>query len=117
MRTYYRGPGEEKILLSLIEAAGRNTLLVEQMARSMEQSWGELTPEKLLSKMNVRPSEEGGVLEQIRLLYDLSVLSPRSREIMAHAALIPAGGVQGATFLKCHDEIQQDKIRLLELGG
>ncbi len=117
MRGYYKGSGEDEVLMRLIDAGCHNTLIVEQIAKAMEQSWGALTPEKLLTELAGGQTAEEGISKTIRLLFDLSVLDPVSHEIMLQAALFPRDGVQGSTLLQCYDERQRDKLRLLEMSG
>ena len=121
MRRYYHAEDRYNLLPQLIRAVKFNTLLVEQAARVLEQSWGGLTPSKILALFRKATddatTEEGLIISRLRTLFDVSVLSERARKIMAHAVLLPTAGIDAAIFLRSHDEIQADKIRILELSG
>ena len=119
MHKNYQGADSENILVELIEQANRNTLVVEQMAKTLEQSWGELTPKKLLQLIQSKStgSYEEKIYSCIRTLFDISVLSEKAKEIMARTILFPSAGINAAIFLRCHEETQVDKIRLLEMSG
>uniref|UniRef100_UPI0040573C9E tetratricopeptide repeat protein n=1 Tax=Agathobacter sp. TaxID=2021311 RepID=UPI0040573C9E len=152
MCIHYKGAKEKETMYELIRAAERNTLIVKQMAKVMEQSWGDLTPEKLLSSFRETSSfeqaalrdgkhlyyenglsenakrfvcgnkkelhkQESQIYHHISKLFNLSVLDERSKYIMAQTILFPTGGMSANMYLKCHSELEQDKIRLLELSG
>lgn len=121
MRSIYKYNSDKAVLEKLIIAAKSNTLIVEQIARTLENSWGELTPERLLELFENSTSESLSYSEliyrHIKTLFNLSVLSEYSKEVMARSILFPSGGINAVIFLKCHNEILQDKIRLLELNG
>lgn len=127
MRSHYSGPIEDGVLQRLLGVANNNTLIISQMAKTLEQSWGEITPESLLSSLeekhdNSQNNEETisyqeHMYKQIRAIFDISVLSKQALAIMAQAILFPTGGINAAIFLRCHDDISRDKIRLLELNG
>lgn len=121
IRRHYRGADEKNLLPQVIRATNCNTLLIEQAAKILEQSWGELSPEKILLLLtNSKEKKSSAVaesLDRLKILFDISVLSATAKKIMAQAVLLPTAGVNAAMFLRCHDEIQADKIRLLELSG
>lgn len=118
IRSIYKCNYDDAILEKLIIAAKSNTFLVEQIARTLEQSWGELTPEKMLMMLDDSAlSYNELVYKHIKILFNLSVLSEYSKEIMSRSILFPSSGINATIFLRCHDEIHQDKIRLLELNG
>ena len=114
MNHYY--PVEDSLLPQIIKAAKYNTLLIEQAAKMLQQSWGELSPEKLLAQLK-NPNVGEKIFDKLRALYDLSALNTTAKKILAQAVLLPARGINAALFLRTHDEIQQDKIRILELSG
>ena len=165
MCTYYNGVREEETMYQLIHMVERNTLLVKQIGKIMEQSWGELTPKKMLdafldTKVDFSPCERrtnkpplqmhsafgggnGGSFEKIadadcehllyrqeqspsfyasiypytKKLFQLSVLDETSKFLMAQTVLFPIEGIRANMYLKCHEEVERDKIRLLELSG
>ncbi|MBQ7529764.1 tetratricopeptide repeat protein [bacterium] len=118
MHYFYPVEDPHNFLMKIIEVAQCNTLIVEQAARILQQSWGELSPEILLEKINRGVAGEDAIASTLRSLFDLSSLSEKAKIVMSQAALLPARGMRAAIFLRTHsDEGQRDKIRLLELSG
>lgn len=119
MCMYYKGAREEENMYQLIHMVDNNTLLVKQIGNVLEQSWGELTPQKLVDSFYNTDSDGGGkkLYRYTRKLFNLSVLDEKSKYVMAQTILFPTEGVRADMYLRCHDEWERDKIRLLELGG
>lgn len=150
MCTRYKGVREEETMYQLIHMVEQNTLLVKQIGKIMEQSWGELTPKKLLDSLldiKVEETEEqrtkadyefssseiqerfrhkkeqslysfyANIYPYTRKLFQLSVLDETSKFLMAQTILFPIEGICANIYLKCHEEAERDKIRLLELSG
>ncbi|MBQ7529621.1 tetratricopeptide repeat protein, partial [bacterium] len=116
MRLHYEAEDDGGYLPQIIEAAQYNTYVVDQAARLLRKSRGELTPEKLLAQMR-SSDKENTVTGILRKLFSLSKLSEPSQSIMAQAALLPVSGMRAALFLSTHDEEQQNLIRVLECSG
>ena len=116
MRQYYFADDLENYLLQIIRAANFNTLIVEQSAKMLQQSWGQLSPKKILEQLK-NPTAGESIFDKLKALYDLSELTPTAKKILAQAVLLPTRGINAAIFLRTHEEYQQDKIRILELSG
>lgn len=116
MRQYYSADDLENYLPQIIRAANFNTLIVEQSAKMLQQSWGQLTPQKILEQLK-NPTVGGAIFDKLKALYDLSELTLTAKKILAQAVLLPTRGINAAIFLRTHEEYQQDKIRILELSG
>ena len=116
MRQYYSADDLENYLPQIIRAADFNTLIVEQSAKMLQQSWGQLSPQKILEQLK-NPTVGGAIFDKLKALYDLSELTPTAKKILALAVLLPKRGINAAIFLRTHEEYQQDKIRILELSG
>ena len=116
MRQYYPADDLENYLPQIIRAADFNTLIVKQSAKILQQSWGQLTPQKILEQLK-NPTVGGAIFDKLKALYDLSELTPTAKKILAQAVLLPTRGINAAIFLRTHEEYQQDKIRILELSG
>ena len=116
MRQYYFDDDLENYLPQIIRAADFNTLIVEQSAKMLQQSWGQLSPEKILEQLK-NPTVGGAIFDKLKALYDLSELTSTAKKILAQAVLLPTRGINAAIFLRTHEEYQQDKIRILELSG
>ena len=116
MRQYYSADDLENYLPQIIRAADFNTLIVEQSAKMLQQSWGQLSPQKILEQLK-NPTDGGSIFGKLKAFYDLSELTPTAKKILAQAVLLPTRGINAAIFLRTHEEYQQDKIRILELSG
>lgn len=116
MRRYYFDDDLENYLPQIIRAADFNTLIVEQSAKILQQSWGQLSPKKILEQLK-NPTDGGLIFNKLKALYDLSELTLTAKKILAQAVLLPTRGINAAIFLRTHEEHQQDKIRILELSG
>ncbi|MBQ7529622.1 tetratricopeptide repeat protein [bacterium] len=115
MRLHYKAE-DDGYLPQIIEATQYNTFVVEQAAKILQESWGRLTPEKLLAQMRSSDKEKE-ITDILKDLFNLSKLSKSSRIIMAQAALLPVRGMRASLFLDTHDENQQNIIRILEFSG
>jgi len=122
IRIYYKESGSTEILRELIQKGGYNTLVVELLAKSLEQSWGRLKPENILKifssvGVNDTSKQETLIYERICQLFNVSVLNESCKELMAQTSIFPTGGINASLCLNCHSESEQDKLRLLELNG
>ena len=121
---YYNHPEAEASLRSMIRAAHCNTLLVQQMARMLGQSWGSLTPERLSEALSLSytdqddtPTAETLTRRHLLSLFELTAFSERSKKILACATLYPASGIEAGMLLRCYDEAEQDRMQLMVLNG
>lgn len=121
---YYNHPEAEASLRSMIRAAHYNTLLVQQMARMLGQSWGSLTPERLSEALSLSytdqddtPTAEALTRRHLLSLFELTAFSVRSKKILACATLYPASGIEAGMLLRCYDEAEQDRMQLMVLNG
>lgn len=94
-------------LLPLIGAAGRHTLMVDMLARSMQESPDALTPENLLKTLSVGSGigtgrGPSGPLARLhghfRSLFDVTGTSPDEAAVLCYATLLPAEGMDEALF-------------------
>ena len=129
MRAYYQAPCEEQVLRELIREAYCHTLMVELMAKTMEESWGELEPDDLLglfqnhtedkepadSPEDMQPETQ--IYQRLRELFHIAVLEDGAKYIMAQTILFPINGISAKIYLKCHPEDRKWRIRQLEQGG
>lgn len=129
MYAYYQGPCEEKVMRELIREAYCHTLMVELMAKTMAESWGELEPEDLLGIFQDHAKDgdtaavpegkqpEAQIYRRLRELFHIAVLEDGAKYIMAQTILFPINGISAKIYLKCHPEERKWRIRQLEQGG
>lgn len=95
--------------LALIHAVDGHTLMVELIARTLEESWGDITPTMLLQSMcNATLHEmdvptvisdqngwyrEGRLHQHLHALYNLGGFTEEERSILRYATLLPKEGV------------------------
>lgn len=114
IRAYYKDEGNGDTFREIIRLSEYNTLIVELAAKTLEQSWGRLSPENLRQLFR---ECEGTIYNRIRQLFDVTLLRHDYRKLMAQTAVFPTGGIDAGICLMCHSDSEQDKIRLLELNG
>lgn len=133
MKIHYSGEGDDAVLRQLISVVVGHTLTVELMAKTMENSWGEITPELMLNVLTKQEydypgfepvlSEKDGnrqelrIYEHLKRLFQMAMLDESSKKIMSQSVLLPQNGMTAFLFLKCHDEREKKIIRGLEKGG
>lgn len=129
MYAYYQTPCEEKVLRELIREAYYHTLMVELMAKTMAESWGELEPQDLLGLFQNQTADgEAAALQEdkqpaaqitrrLKELFHIAVLEDGAKYIMAQTILFPINGISAKIYLKCHPEERKWRIRQLEQGG
>ena len=122
IQAYYKGKIDEDVFCELIRKAQSNTLVVELIAKSLEQSWGQLSPKELLRLFSLSGESGDGrkpelIYGCIHHLFQVTLLSDAAKELMAQTILFPAGGITAEICLRCHSQTEQDKLRLLELNG
>lgn len=121
----------DEILRELIRKVDRHTLTVEVMSKTLYESCGRLTPEKLLtafeeskiddSKMPIVAAyhnsddsdyeiQERRIYDHLRILFNLSELDGIHRNVMRHAVLLPVSGMPVNMFRMCHTLEEQSAI-------
>lgn len=121
----------EEILRELIRKVDRHTLTVDIMSKTLYESCGRLTPEKLLAafeKSNIDDSkmpivaayhnsdnsdyelQEHRIYDHLRMLFNLSELDDIHKNVMRHAVLLPASGMPVNMFRMCHTLEEQSAI-------
>ena len=106
---------EDEQLLELIRAVGGHTLMVDLMAKTLEESWQTVTPEQILdtlknAKLNqedfpeVTTDKDGTyaqaqIYKHLQALFNLSGLNDRARQVLGLATLIADEGLDDALFL------------------
>lgn len=126
-----RGEKQDEILRELIRKVDRHTLTVDVMGKTLYESCGRLTPEKLLaafeegriddSKMPIVAAyhnsedsdyeiQEQRIYDHLRILFNLSELDCTHRSVMCHAVLLPASGMPVNMFRMCHTSEEQNAI-------
>lgn len=111
LMTHRRSFSRER-LLPLLEAVGRNTLMVELMTRTMEESWQEITPEVLLDALETgsgaqmplittnydRGSRRARLHGHLKALFDLSGMGNDEVTVLCCATLLSSGGIDVLPF-------------------
>ena len=108
------GSVSEEDMVRLIRAAGSHTLMVELIAKTLAESWNEVTPEQVLAALAQArldrddfpdvASDKDGLFRQeqiyhhIRALFDLSGLSDGAERVLSLAPLMAAEGLDDLLF-------------------
>lgn len=122
---------KDEILKELIRKVDRHTLTVDLMSKTLYESFGRLTPEKLLAAFeenniddpdmpvvaayhNCGDSDyelqERRIYDHLRILFNLSELDDTQRNVMRHAVLLPMEGMPVSMFRTCHTPEEQSAI-------
>ena len=104
----------EDDMLRLIRAVGGHTLMVELIAKTLEESWNEVTAEQILEALSRAKldreefpdvsSQKDGELRQeqiykhIRALFNLSALTDGAKRVLSLASLAAAEGLDDLIF-------------------
>lgn len=123
----------EEMLRKLIEKVDMHTLTVDIMSKTLYESCGRLTPEKLLvafeqsqiddSKMPIVAAyhnsdesdyelQEHRIYDHLRMLFNLSELDDTHKNVMRHAVLLPMSGMPINMFRMCHTLEEQSAIEM-----
>lgn len=102
---------------SLITAVDSHTLTLDLMARTIAQSWNEVTPEKLLRSLRSggpvqtdlpqittthdRSSRQAQLHGHLKTLFDLSGMSADEVTVLCCATLLPPDGMDAPLFKNC----------------
>lgn len=125
-------PPEEK-LYELVEAAGSHTLTVVLMAKTLEKSWGMVTPDTMLEAFkNASVSENSfpevvsdqnreykqeQISQHLKLLFNLSDMSEEEKKVLSCAVLLPQGGMDALLFMECLEKEEQKCLQRLVAKG
>lgn len=119
-------------LLKLIRAVNGHTLMVYLMAKIMDESWGDITPEHLLNALTngtlqgILPTvstdqnqsyKQQQIYGHLQSLFDIATLGELDRLVLQHAVLIPEGGIDQDLFLRCLPDRHRTVAESLILRG
>lgn len=113
-RSYREKTVSEEMLRSLIRAVDGHTLMVDLMAKTLRDSWGDVTPEKMLDALRRsnldqehfpevtsdqnRAYQQRQIYAHLKALYSLSGIGGQDRTILQCATLLPDGGMIHTMF-------------------
>ena len=120
-------------LQELIEVAGRHTLTVVLMAKTMEESWGMVTPDMILEafrKASIsensfpevvsdqnRTYQQEQIYQHLRILFNLSGMNEEEKKVLSYSVLLPQGGMDAMLFLNCLEKEEQKCLYQLVAKG
>ena len=116
---------------ALIEAVDGHTMTVDMIARTIRESWGDVTAETILTAMetstlhagdfddieNDHDPEQGKIYAHLRALFDLSGISEDGRQALRCATLLPQNGMDEALFRHALPDGAAQEIKKLEKKG
>ena len=120
--SYTDGDAEENDLQALIREVNGHTLMVELMAKTMDSSWGIITPQDMLN--NLRRSElkemespsvvaekdgrftQARLYEHLRMLFSMTGMTEKVRNVLSYATLLPNDGMSKSLFMSGMGNIQ-----------
>lgn len=123
----------EEQMRRLIRAVGRHTLMVELIAKTLEESWNAVTPDQILEALEQArldreefpdvDSDKDGQLRQaqiykhIQALFDLSGLTAGAKRVLSLSALIAAEGLDDLVFRGALDGADGRELQNLTKRG
>ena len=116
---------------ALIEAVDGHTMTVDMIARTIRESWGDVTAETILNAMetstlhagdfddieNDHDPEQGKIYAHLRALFDLSGISEDGKHALRCATLLPQTGMDEALFRHALPDGAAKEIKKLEKKG
>lgn len=116
---------------ALIEAVDGHTMTVDMIARTIRESWGDVTAETILTAMktstlhagdfddieNDHDPEQGKIYAHLRALFDLSRISEDGKHALRCATLLPQTGMDEALFRHALPDGAAQEIKRLEKKG
>ena len=116
---------------ALIDAVDGHTMTVDMIARTIRESWGVVSAEKILTAMKDNTLNEGDfdeietdhdkeqrqIYAHLRALFDLSGIGENGRQALRCATLLPQNGMQDALFVSALPKAAATEIKLLEKKG
>ncbi len=121
----------DEIFKKLIQIVDLHTLTVDLMSKTLYESYGRITPERLLkifeenelnhANMPMVPAyhnsqdsdydfKECRMYEHLKLIFDLAELGEPHKNVMRHAVLLPMEGMPMILFRDCHTKEEQDAL-------
>ena len=115
----------------LIDAVDGHTMTVDMIARTIRESWGDVTAENILAAMVNSTLHEGDfdeietdhdpeqrqIYAHLRALFDLSGISEDGKYALRCATLLPQNGMDESLFRHALTEVAAKEIKLLEKKG
>ena len=115
----------------MIDAVDGHTMTVDMIARTIRESWGDVTAEKILTAMANSTLHEGDfdeietdhdpeqrqIYAHLRALFDLSGISEDGKYALRCATLLPQNGMDEALFRHALTDGAAQAIKLLEKKG
>ena len=116
---------------ALIDAVDGHTMTVDMIARTIRESWGVVSAEKILTAMKENTLNEGAfdeietdhdpeqrqIYAHLRALFDLSGIGDDGKYALRCATLLPQNGMQDALFVSALPKAAATEIKLLEKKG
>ena len=116
---------------ALIDAVDGHTMTVDMIARTIRESWGDVTAETILTAMetstlhagdfddieNDHDPEQGKIYAHLRALFDLSRISEDGKHALRCATLLPQTGMDEALFRHALPDGAAKEIKRLEKKG
>ena len=122
--------GQYRAILKEIQ---RHTLTAMLIARTLEESWGEITPEMILDALrNNKLSQEEypevvsdqnrsyrqkQIYGHLKALFDLSGMSEADRTVLCCSTLLPYSGMDALLFRSCIENAEQKALQQLVKRG
>ena len=107
----------EDTLLELADTVGRHTLTLSVMARTVRESKGKLTAQKLLQSLRAGTPASDSILDKLKLVFRASALSKTARSVMACAGLFPQRGISSELLITLLTPEQWLTANQLERSG
>ncbi|MBQ8237803.1 MAG: tetratricopeptide repeat protein [Oscillospiraceae bacterium] len=127
------GQTRDEELIPLIEAVNRHTLTVDLMARTLDESWDEVTPAMLLDALRNSTLPEADYPEvttdhnrdegqlriyaHLRSLFNVVQMDEDSRIALGCATLLPEGGMETSLFRQNLPAGARNAVRTLDKRG
>lgn len=124
---------EDHQLLALIRAVGGHTLMVDLMAKTLEESWNTVSPEQILEALKNAAldladfpevtSDKDGLFAQAQIykhlqaLFNLSGLTDAAKKVLGFAILIAEEGLDDVLFLESLPAAEKKELQNLTKRG
>lgn len=120
---------EEDMLYALIDAVGGHTLMVVLIAKTLEESWGEVTPEGILEALKAsklseadfpevvsdqnRTYRQAQIYAHMSVLFRVAGLTDAEKSVLTYATLLPQTGMDAGMFKSCVEKEKQEVLKRL----
>ncbi len=124
---------EEDMLYALIDAVGGHTLMVVLVAKTLEESWGEVTPEGILEALKAsklseadfpevvsdqnRTYRQAQIYAHMSVLFRVAGLTDAEKSVLTYATLLPQTGMDAGMFKSCVEKEKQEVLKRLAGKG